>query len=103
MYMRPALAWLVIPQSWLFIFWDGAFVYNSWRIYLSLCGALTFLGSICVSLFPESPKFLMAQNRNEEALEVFKKIYSINTGLPKVEYPVSAYRNHDKMKRNILL
>lgn len=93
--MCLALAWQVVPQPWLFVFWDGAVVYNSWRIFLSLCGVPTLLGISCLCFFPESPKFLMTQNRNEEALEIFKKIYSINTGLPKDDYPVSACYNHN--------
>ncbi|XP_011874915.1 PREDICTED: synaptic vesicle glycoprotein 2B-like [Vollenhovia emeryi] len=88
--VNAALAWLVVPQPWSIVLWDGAFVYNSWRIFLSLCGVPTLIGIVCMSLFPESPKFLMTQNRNEDALEVFKKIYSVNTGLPKDNYPIHA-------------
>ncbi|XP_020286619.1 putative transporter svop-1 [Pseudomyrmex gracilis] len=84
------LAWLVIPQPWLVTFWNGAFVYNSWRMFLSLCGIPTLIGVTCLCFFPESPKFLMTQNRNEDALEIFKTIYSMNTGLPKDNYPISA-------------
>ncbi|XP_012543136.1 synaptic vesicle glycoprotein 2B isoform X2 [Monomorium pharaonis] len=86
--VNAALAWLVVPQPWSIVLWDGAFVYNSWRIYLSLCGVSTLIGVICLSFFPESPKFLMSQNRNEDALEVFKKIYSVNTGLPEDNCPI---------------
>ncbi|XP_071626328.1 synaptic vesicle glycoprotein 2B [Temnothorax longispinosus] len=88
--VNAGLAWLVVPQSWSITFWDGAFVYNSWRLYLSLCGVPTLIGVIGLSFFPESPKFLMTQNRNEDALEVFKRIYSMNTGLPKDDYPIRA-------------
>ncbi|XP_018304289.1 synaptic vesicle glycoprotein 2B [Mycetomoellerius zeteki] len=87
--VNAALAWLVIPQPWSIILWNGAFVYNSWRIFLSLCGVSSLIGVCCLSFFPESPKFLMSQNRNKDALEIFKKIYSINTGLPKDNYPIS--------------
>ncbi|KYQ54830.1 Synaptic vesicle glycoprotein 2B [Trachymyrmex zeteki] len=86
--VNAALAWLVIPQPWSIILWNGAFVYNSWRIFLSLCGVSSLIGVCCLSFFPESPKFLMSQNRNKDALEIFKKIYSINTGLPKDNYPI---------------
>ncbi|EZA47348.1 Synaptic vesicle glycoprotein 2B [Ooceraea biroi] len=88
--VNAALAWLVVPQPWSFSIWDGAFVYNSWRIFLSLCGVPTLIGVVCLCFFPESPKFLMTQDRNEEALEVFKRIFSVNTGLPKDNYPVHA-------------
>lgn len=93
--INAALAWLVVPQPWSIVLWDGAFVYNSWRIYLSLCGVSTLIGVICLSFFPESPKFLMTQNRNEDALEVFKHIYSVNTGLPKDNYPIRALNDVD--------
>ncbi|KYM81003.1 Synaptic vesicle glycoprotein 2A [Atta colombica] len=86
--VNAALAWLVIPQQWSIVLWDGAFVYNSWRIFLSLCGVSSLIGVCCLSFFPESPKFLMTQNRNKDALEIFKKIYNINTGLPKDNYPI---------------
>lgn len=82
------LAWLVIPQQWSIVLWDGAFVYNSWRIFLSLCGVPIVIGSFLLCLFPESPKFLMSQGRTEEALKVFKRIYRVNTGRPGEEYPV---------------
>ncbi|XP_029156611.1 synaptic vesicle glycoprotein 2C-like [Nylanderia fulva] len=88
--VNAALAWLVIPQPWSIVFWDGAFVYNSWRMYLSICGLPTLIGTICLCFFPESPKFLMSQDRNKDALEVFKKIYHINTGQPKDNYPIRA-------------
>ncbi|XP_032684839.1 synaptic vesicle glycoprotein 2B-like [Odontomachus brunneus] len=88
--VNAVLAWLVVPQPWSIVLWDGAFVYNSWRIFLSLCGVPTMIGILCLSFFPESPKFLMTQNRNEDALEVFKQIYSMNTGLPKDNYPIRA-------------
>lgn len=88
--VNAAFAWLMIPQPWSIVFWDGAFVYNSWRMYLSICGLPMLIGAICLNFFPESPKFLMAQGRNEDALEVFRKIYSINTGLPKDNYPIRA-------------
>lgn len=46
-----------------------------------------------VSLFPESPKFLMSRGRNSEALEIFQTVFSINTGRPKCEYPVKIIEN----------
>lgn len=40
---------------------------------------------------PESPKFLMAQGRNDEALEAFKAVYAANTGNSKETYPVGGW------------
>lgn len=39
--------------------------------------------------FDESPKFLMSCGRMDEALNVFRRVYSINTGNPPETYPVS--------------
>lgn len=86
----PVLAWIVVPQTWSIVLWDGALVYNSWRLFLSLCGTPMLLGVVCLSFFPESPKFLMSQGRTREALQVFKLIYRLNTGRSAEEYPVRA-------------
>ncbi|EFN72216.1 Synaptic vesicle glycoprotein 2A [Camponotus floridanus] len=91
--VNAVFAWLVIPQPWSIVLGDGAFVYNSWRIYLSICGLPMLIGTVCFCFFPESPKFLMAQNCNKAALEIFRKIYSINTGLPKDNYPIHALKD----------
>ena len=37
----------------------------------------------------ESPKFLFAQGRKEEAMQILRTMYSLNTGLPPGTYPVS--------------
>lgn len=91
--VNAVFAWLVIPQPWSIVFGNGAFVYNSWRMYLSICGLPMLIGAACFCFFPESPKFLMTQNCNKDALEIFRKIYSINTGLSKDNYPIHALRD----------
>ncbi|KAK2580653.1 hypothetical protein KPH14_007759 [Odynerus spinipes] len=87
--VNMALAWLVIPQKWSIVLWDGYFVYNSWRMFLSMCSVPTLIGVFCLSFFPESPKFLMSQGRKDEAMKVLRKIYRINTGQPEENYPIS--------------
>ncbi|KAI4482508.1 hypothetical protein M0802_013644 [Mischocyttarus mexicanus] len=88
-FLTSGLAWLIIPQNWSIVLWDGYFVYNSWRIFLSLCGVPTLIGVALILFFPESPKFLMSQGRKEEALKVFRQIYRINTGKPEETYPIT--------------
>jgi len=80
------LAWIVIPSG---IGYTGtAFVYNSWRIFLLICAIPSFLVAIFLIFLPESPKFLLTCGKSDEALEIFRKIYQINTGKDKNEYPV---------------
>lgn len=39
--------------------------------------------------FPESPKFLIECGETDEALEVLKDIFQVNTGNDRALYPVS--------------
>ncbi|XP_032451632.1 synaptic vesicle glycoprotein 2B isoform X2 [Nasonia vitripennis] len=86
-----SLALLIIPQDWSFSI--GNYIIRSWQIYLIFCGVPILFGTTCLSFFPESPKFLMSQGRNDEALEVFKTIYSVNSGKSKESYPIQFLEN----------
>ncbi|XP_051169662.1 synaptic vesicle glycoprotein 2C-like [Leptopilina boulardi] len=86
--LNAAMAWLIIPHNWSLNLFNGSFVYNSWRLYMSFCGLPIIIGAVCFFFFPESPKFLMSQGRNDEALEVFRKIYAVNSGQSPDSYPI---------------
>lgn len=60
----------------------------AWKIFLAICGIPSLLGGSLLCFFPESPRFLMSQGRNSEALEAFKMMYALNSGKPKEMYPV---------------
>lgn len=49
----------------------------------------SIISGVAQMCFPESPKFLMTTGRNEEALQVFRKIYALNTGNPPETFPVT--------------
>lgn len=80
------LAWLIIPKE--IGYHSDTFVYNSWRIFLLICALPSFVVGGMLFLLPESPKFLLTQGRTEEAMEIFRKIYQINTGNDPSTYPV---------------
>lgn len=80
------LAWLIIPSE--IGIHSETFVYNSWRIFLLLCSVPSFVVAVLLFSLPESPKFLLSRGRSEEAMEIFRKIYSINTGNDKNDYPI---------------
>ncbi|KOX69091.1 Synaptic vesicle glycoprotein 2C [Melipona quadrifasciata] len=84
----PCIAWLIIPQKWTINIGGGAMEINSWRVFLAICSLPEFLACLAIFAFPESPRFLLMKGRREEALEVFKKIYSVNTGKNPDTYPV---------------
>ncbi|XP_046982572.1 synaptic vesicle glycoprotein 2A-like [Schistocerca americana] len=80
------LAWAVIPQPWAApLPW---ITMRSWRVFLILGAvpsAATFLGLWL--LLPESPKFLLAVGRHDEALDVLREMFATNSGLPPEKYP----------------
>lgn len=84
------MAWMIIPRPWSFE--TSSFKYNSWRAFVAAAGIPSLLSAIFLMFFPESPKFLMSQNRMQEALTVFRKIFEINSGTSGSIYPVSFSR-----------
>lgn len=68
---------------------------HSWQIFLAVCCSPSLLSGACVLFMPESPKFLMSKGRNEQAMAVFQKLYTLNTGRSREEYPVvvESFRN----------
>lgn len=61
--------------------------YSIWRIFLLLCSSLSGLVAILLLFLPESPKFLLAQERHDDALKVLANIYRRNKNTDSV-YPV---------------
>ncbi|XP_043500336.1 synaptic vesicle glycoprotein 2B [Polistes fuscatus] len=80
------LAWLIIPQD--IGITSIAFTYNSWRIFLLICAAPSFIVAGLLLLLPESPKYLLSCGRYQEALDIFRGIYAINTGRSRDSYTV---------------
>lgn len=93
------LAWLIIPAQ-IDISTQG-FEYNSWRIFLLICALPSFVVAALLFLLPESPKFLLSKGRIDEAMEIFRKIYHINTGNDKDNYPVKHLIIDDSITKEI--
>ncbi|XP_046387178.1 synaptic vesicle glycoprotein 2C-like isoform X3 [Ischnura elegans] len=90
----PALAWWVIPQTWSFVSAGGGFTFNSWRLFVAICGVPSILNACLLCTLPETPKFLMSKNKLDEAYVVFQKIHQYNKG-KKTEYEVKALQPVD--------
>ncbi|KAF7285170.1 hypothetical protein GWI33_011709 [Rhynchophorus ferrugineus] len=104
----PLLAILVLPLDFKYVISEN-FVIHPWNIYLFISAAVPLTSAISFIFLPESPKFLMTTGRNEKALQVFRKIYRLNTGKPESSYPVKVLvdeiainqsKNHGKMTAN---
>lgn len=87
-FLFAGIAWLIIPQKWYITFLNETMEINSWRVFLAISSLPEFLACIALFAFPESPRFLILKGRHDEALNVFKKIYSLNTGKDPDTYPV---------------
>ncbi|XP_075230659.1 synaptic vesicle glycoprotein 2B-like [Lycorma delicatula] len=96
----PALAWIIIPQRIHWELFNGAIIINSWRVFILVATLPSFISGILTSFCVESPKFLLAKGRKEEALEVFRTMYSINTGMPSESYPVKRLRDEQGLSTN---
>lgn len=85
----PGLAWSIIPND--IGIASSTFTYNSWRIFLLICAAPSFIVAGLLLLLPESPKYLLSCGRYEEALDIFRGIYAINTGKSRDSYTVNTF------------
>ncbi|KAF0296835.1 Synaptic vesicle glycoprotein 2A [Amphibalanus amphitrite] len=94
------MAWLMIPAD---IGWtEGPFKYNSWRIFVLFATLPSFLSALTLTRFPRSPKFLLAEGRDTEALEILREVHRINAHGKVGDYPVSSLeqvRHEDSRRR----
>ncbi|KAJ2947317.1 hypothetical protein O0L34_g17030 [Tuta absoluta] len=86
----PLFAWGILSADWQFKI--GSLVMRPWRLLTITYALPLVLTSIWMTQAKESPKFLMAKGRKEEALEVLRHVYSKNTGLPKEKYDVQSLK-----------
>lgn len=73
----------------------GSWVMHSWQIFLAVASIPSLSAGVAVLFLPESPKFLMSKGRNEEALQVLRKIYIINHGNARGSYPIKELVQED--------
>nr|XP_023013423.1 synaptic vesicle glycoprotein 2B-like [Leptinotarsa decemlineata] len=83
----PLLAWGILPRYINFQLF-GILDIHSWNVFIFVTILAPFSCALVCYFEPESPKFLMTNGRNEEALKVFKIAYRMNTGKPEESYPI---------------
>lgn len=96
--LLPLLAWWIMPLKLHAVIIPGVFEYKSWQIFLVICCIPAFISGIVHYCLPETPKFLMTKGHYDRALELFRKIYAINTGKDPKTYPISEL--HDETYEN---
>ena len=78
--LLPLIAWIFINQHWEFYIPFINVVYKPWRLFLVVCGLPSLICSIILTQLPESPKFVLSQGMQEEAIAILQKMYLTNGG-----------------------
>ena len=86
------IAWAVIPQN--IGITSGPFLYNSWGIFVFICGLPALWVAILLFTLPESPKFLALHGKQHVALKIISQIYAKNKGVHYTSFPVSKFRKY---------
>ncbi|KAL7045017.1 hypothetical protein ACKWTF_002133 [Chironomus riparius] len=77
--IMPFTASMILSYNWKLNFVE--FIdFSAWRVLLVIYTLPGILGIIWLFRLPESPKFLLINNRKEEALEIVKWIHKTNLG-----------------------
>uniref|UniRef100_A0A182K1D9 Major facilitator superfamily (MFS) profile domain-containing protein n=1 Tax=Anopheles christyi TaxID=43041 RepID=A0A182K1D9_9DIPT len=86
------VGWWILSYDWVFVI-SESFEFKPWRLLFVINTMPGFLNGIAFCFCPESPKFLVSRGRNEEALEILKKVYKLNKGTDNADgYAVTSLR-----------
>ena len=96
----PCLAWLVINSDFHIYIPFLELDYKPWRLFMVVCGCLSLICFVVMIFLPESPKFVLLQGDETKAIEILKKIYSINTGNDPKLYNVTGLIQDAEFKQN---
>lgn len=86
-----AIGIMPLTLGWNFL---GYLTINSWRVLIALACTVPMTGVILFSLISESPKFLLTKGYSEQTREVLQRMYSLNTGKDRNDFPVSNPNSH---------
>lgn len=78
--LLPGIAWLVINQDWSLPIPFFDYVYKPWRLYIVVCAMPSLLCSLAFLFLPESPKFVLGQGNQAEAIKILEQINRWNSG-----------------------
>ncbi|MDR9415903.1 MAG: sugar porter family MFS transporter [Gracilimonas sp.] len=79
--------------SALSVFWLGFETWR-WMFWIELIPATIFF--IALLFIPESPRYFVFANRNNEARQVLEKLYDIDTARQKLEQIIESVKEHSK-------
>uniref|UniRef100_A0A1A9WGY3 Major facilitator superfamily (MFS) profile domain-containing protein n=1 Tax=Glossina brevipalpis TaxID=37001 RepID=A0A1A9WGY3_9MUSC len=76
-------------------------IVHTWHFFLMVSAIPTLLGGFLNIFLPESPKYLMSQGRNEDALKSLRIVYAMNKRKPKSSYPITQLVDEDPEKSQL--
>uniref|UniRef100_T1IKY4 Major facilitator superfamily (MFS) profile domain-containing protein n=1 Tax=Strigamia maritima TaxID=126957 RepID=T1IKY4_STRMM len=71
---------IIIPDSSSIKDLHSRWSLQGWRLFVALCSIPSFVVAFALLFLPKSPKFLMMEKKNGQALRVLKIIHSTNCG-----------------------
>lgn len=69
----------ILSYEWRFELYEG-YEFRPWRLLILIYVIPGVIGGLWLFRMPESPKYMLAQGRNDEALEVVRWMYRTNKG-----------------------
>lgn len=78
--LLPGIAWLVINQNWNIPLPMFNFTYKPWRLYIVVCALPSLFCSLAFFFLPESPKFVLGQGDQMQAIATLEQINRWNCG-----------------------
>ncbi|KAA0187251.1 hypothetical protein HAZT_HAZT006661 [Hyalella azteca] len=72
------MAWCIIPRTGISVVEDELHHFSSWRVFLVVCSLPAFAAVLGLYFMPESPRYLLEQGRDVEAIMIYKKIFAWN-------------------------
>lgn len=79
---------MTIDQDWYFYVPIIDILYKPWRLFILICGLPSLFSGLALIKMPESPKFILSQGKSDEAIQILRRMYCINTGNEKEEFIV---------------
>ncbi|XP_061390197.1 synaptic vesicle glycoprotein 2B-like [Musca vetustissima] len=85
--LMPVISFAVINREWRLPIPFLGLVYKPWRLFVIVCGIPGLVCGLAMYFLPESPKFLLSINKEEETKEVIQQMYRMNGGKEKLVIP----------------
>lgn len=79
-FLLPFVAYAVINERWHYFIPLIGVNYKPWRFFLVVCTALEIVALICVTMMPESPRYLLANGHKAEVIRILEWMNQCNNG-----------------------